>query len=190
MVNASKDAQKNTKVARRGQPHSGPKIILIGLKTGAKTGPKTGSQNWTQNCNQFRKLFLAFFGHATNLCPLWARVLQLSHFLRASLLLRRLTTSSYLGESLNGSHILRAFQILKFGPSFSCNMLRARRRHAIDGDPGAKSRRSKDENGAKSERQGTEARKTEFTQTLQHQICTYMSRHEAYGFHCHFRSMT
>ena len=60
----------------------------------------------------------------------------------------------YLGKSLNGSHILRALQAPKFGPLFTCNMLRETRRHAIDGDPGAKSRRSKDENGAKHGRQG------------------------------------
>ena len=110
-------------------------IILIGPKTGAKTGPKTGSQTWAQNCNQFHKLFQAFFGHAANLCPLWGCPRLATFALRVlACVLRRLTTSSYLGGSLNGSHILRAFQVLKFGPPFSCNMLRATRRHAIDGE--------------------------------------------------------
>ena len=63
-------------------------------------------------------------------------ILQLLHFLPAFLLAfcDGLTTSSYLVESLNGSRILRAFQVLEFGPSSSCNMLRARRRRAIDGE--------------------------------------------------------
>ena len=112
-------------------------IILSRPKTGAKTGPKTGSQTWAQNCNQFRKPFQDFSGMQQIFARYGvARVLQLSHLFARVLacVLRRLTTSSYLGGSLNGSHILRAFQVLKFGPPFSCNMLRARRRHAIDGE--------------------------------------------------------
>ena len=117
-------AQKNAKVARRGQPHSA-KICYMPEKCLA------------QNCNQFRKLFQYFSGMQQIFARYGvARVLQLSHFFARVLacVLRRLTTSSYLGGSLNGSHILPAFQVLKFGPPFSCNMLRARRRHAIDGE--------------------------------------------------------
>ena len=165
----------------------------------AQNGGQNWSQNWVSNLGPKLQPISQTFSDIFRACSKSlrygvARVLQLSHFFARVLacVLRRLTTSSYLGGSLNGSHILRAFQVLKFGPPFSCNMLRARRRHAIDGEEtqGPCSRRSKDENGAKSERQGTEARKTEFTQTSQHQICTYMSRHEEYRFHCHFRSMT
>ena len=111
---------------------------------------QNGGQNWSQNWvpklgpkpgPKIATNFTNFFKHFSGMPQIFARygaarVLQLSHFLARVLacVLRRLTTSSYLGGSLNGSHILRAFQVLKFGPPFSCNMLRATRRHAIDGE--------------------------------------------------------
>ena len=108
----------------------------------AQNGGQNWSQNWVPNLGPklqpISQTFSIFFGHATNLCPLWGcpRLATFAFFCARVLacVLRRLTTSSYLGGSLNGSHILRAFQVLKFGPPFSCNMLRARRRHAIDGE--------------------------------------------------------
>ena len=103
----------------------------------AQNGGQNWSQNWAQNCNRFRELFHLFFEHAANLCPRWgcphfATFAFLARILACAL--RRPTTSSYLGGSLNGSHILRAFQAPKFGPPFTRNMLRATRRHAIDGE--------------------------------------------------------
>ena len=111
-----------------------------------------------------------------------ARVLRLFAFLARILacVLRRPTTSSYLGGSLNGSRIscfpgpeIWTKHAARDAPP--CN----RRR----GDPGAKSRRSKDENGAKHERQGRNQKHAKPSSPRLH-------RHEENRCHCHFRSMT
>ena len=107
----------------------------------AQNGGQNWSQNWVPNLGPKLQPISQTFSIFSGMQQIFARygvarVLQLSHFFARVLacVLRRLTASSYLGGSLNGSHILRAFQVLKFGPPFSCNMLRARRRHAIDGE--------------------------------------------------------
>ena len=108
-------------------------ITLIGLKRVPKLGPKPGPKIATN----FANFFNIFRACSKSLPALGLPAscnfrIFLAHVLAC--VLRWLTTSSYLKGSLNGSHILRAFQVLKFGPPFSCNMLRARRRHAIDGE--------------------------------------------------------
>ena len=125
-------------------------IIFIGSKTGAKTGLKTGPKIATTFAN-----FFIYFSSMRQIFPRKLPAFCNFRVFSAHPCLRSATADHLkLPWRKPGGHILRAFQAPKFGPSFTCNMLRATRRHAIDGEKTqAKSRRSKDENGAKHKRQ-------------------------------------
>ena len=80
-----------------------------------KPGPKPGPKIATN--------FVNFFRHFSGMQQIFARygvarVLQLSHFFARvpACVLRRLTTSSYLGGSLNGRQACVGFEVPRTGP--------------------------------------------------------------------------